>query len=396
MSGIATTTAAQASPASLARDLFLASYGSPAGGLWSAPGRVNLIGEHTDYNHGFVLPFAIDRRTWCAVGERQDRELRVTSTLTGDSAAIGLDNLTPERFQGWSAYVFGVIWALGEHGVDLSDRRGLNLAFASTVPLGAGLSSSAAIECSVAVAVNDLWDLKLSLEQLAKVCQLAENKAVGAPTGIMDQTASLLGQPGHAVLLDCDSYQSELVPLGLTEAGLAVLVIDSRVTHAHATGGYAARRESCERAATALGVATLREVTEDALPAAQAVLDPETFRRVRHIATENARVVETARVLRDAGPGAIGAILAASHASMRDDFEISVPQLDLAVETAMAHGAVGARMTGGGFGGAAIALVPIDQVDVVGSQVMQAFADAGHASPVLFTVTPAAGASRDD
>ncbi|PKQ27055.1 MAG: galactokinase [Actinobacteria bacterium HGW-Actinobacteria-4] len=395
MSGTATSAAAETSPSALAHDLYADTYGTPATGLWSAPGRVNLIGEHTDYNNGFVLPFAIDRRTWCAVGERADRSIVVTSTLTGDDAQISLDALAPERLQGWSAYVFGVIWALGEHGVDLTGRQGLNLAFASNVPLGAGLSSSAAIECSVAVAVNELWDLGISSKQLAKVCQLAENKAVGAPTGIMDQTASLLGQPGHAVLLDCDSYHSELVPLALSDAGLAVLVIDTRVTHAHATGGYAARRESCERAARELGVVTLRELTEVSLPQARTMLDPETFRRVRHIATENARVLETARVLHDAGPRAIGDLLVASHASMRDDFEISVPQLDLAVETAMAHGAVGARMTGGGFGGAAIALAPIEMVDAIGDQVTRAYADAKYEPPVMFTVAPAGGAGRD-
>jgi galactokinase len=396
MEHIATPAGAEASSSALVHDLFQATYGAPATGLWSAPGRVNLIGEHTDYNHGFVLPFAIDRRTWCAVGAGSGRELKVTSTLTCDSSHINLDDLTPERFEGWSAYVFGVIWALGQHGVDLSNRGGLNLAFASTVPLGAGLSSSAAIECSVAVAINDLWDLRLSPEELAQVCQLAENKAVGAPTGIMDQTASLLGKPGQAVLLDCDSYRSELIPLRLGEAGLAVLVIDSQISHAHATGGYADRRASCERAAQELGVTTLREVTTKTLTGARSVLDPETFRRVRHIVTENARVLETAHTLEKEGAQAIGSILSQSHASMRDDFEISVPELDLAVETALHHGAVGARMTGGGFGGAAIALTPSDQIDVVGYQIMKAFADAGYLAPVLFTVAPAEGARRDE
>ena len=227
------------------------------------------------------------------------------------------------------------------------------------MPSGAGLSSSAAIECAVATAFNELESAGLSPNELVLVGQRAENEVVGAPTGILDQSASLLSTDGHAVFLDCRTQESTLVPLDLAAAGLLILVVDTKVSHAHATGGYAARRASCELGAEVLGVAALRDVAAADLPEAAGLLDEETFRRVRHIVTENQRVLDTVAVLDDAGPAAIGALLTASHASMRDDFEISCPELDLAVDTALAHGALGARMTGGGFGGSAIALIPV-------------------------------------
>ncbi len=370
-------------------------YGYPPHGVWSAPGRVNLIGEHTDYNQGLVFPFAIERRTWCAVGHREDRILRAASGAMPDAAEVSLDELGPEQLQGWSAYVFGVVWALGQHGVDLSGRPGVDLELASDVPLGAGLSSSAAIECAVALALNDEWELGLTREQLVSVCQLAENKAVGAPTGNMDQSASLLGQADHGVLLDVRAGSSELVPLHFADEDLALLVMDTRVSHAHADGGYGARRASCERGAAQMGVTSLRELGPDDLPRIAATLDEETFRRVRHIVTENQRVADTVATLRASGPRAIGDLLAASHASMRDDFEISVPELDLAVATAVANGAIGARMTGGGFGGAAIALVPHNLVDAIGDAVHEAFADRHFTQPNIFTVVPSQGARRD-
>lgn len=369
--------------------------GAQPDGVWSAPGRVNLIGEHTDYNDGFVLPFAIERRTWCALSARDDRTVRVYSTFSDETREISLDAIEQAEFSGWSAYVFGVIWALRERGVDLSGRLGVDLAIASDVPTGAGLSSSAAIECAVATALNETWELGLDSGSLALACQRAENVAVGAPTGIMDQTASLRGAEGHAVLLDCQSLVSELVPLPLAQDGLTLLVMDTHVEHAHATGGYGARRRSCEAGAEAMGVPSLRALTEDDLPAAQQALDDETFRRVRHVVTENARVIETAEVLREHGPRAIGDLLLASHASMRDDFEISVPELDLAVETAVAHGAIGARMTGGGFGGSAIAVIPVERLAEASDAVVAAFAEAGFRAPTTFTVTPSAGPRRD-
>ena len=377
------------------RDAFEAAYGRTAMGVWSAPGRVNLIGEHTDYNGGLVLPFAIDRRTYCAVGIRDDRVLRVRSATIDGEAQIAIDDLDPEHLGGWSAYPLGVAWALGEMGADLATASGLDLFLTSDVPVGAGLSSSAAIECAVAVALDELWGLGLDRIALARAGRLAENVAVGAPTGIMDQCASLLGEEDHAVFLDCGTETADSVPLHLDRDGFTVLVIDTLVTHAHSNGGYAERRASCERGAAALDVPSLRFVHESDLPRASEVLDEETYRRVRHVVTESARVAATARALREEGPRAIGDLLAASHASMRDDFEISVPELDLAVESAVRHGAVGARMTGGGFGGAAIAVVAIEAADEIAARVTEDFTAAGFGAPRCFTVTPSDGAHRD-
>ena len=378
-----------------ASDGFAARYGHDADGVWSAPGRVNLIGEHTDYNDGFVFPFAIDRRTAVALGGRGDRMLRVASTFSDEVIEIAIDALAPDAVSGWSAYPLGVAWALGEFGADLSGATGVDLFVASDVPIGAGLSSSAAIESAVALALNEHWGLGLDRPTLAKVGQLAENRAVGAPTGIMDQSASLLGEQDAGVFLDCRSLDAEVIPLGFDADGLALMVIDTKVEHSHATGGYSARRASCEAGAAAMGVGSLRDLSVDDLERAASVLDDETYRRVRHVVTENARVLDTVRTLREAGPTGIGPLLDASHVSMRDDFEISVPELDLAVETAQAHGAIGARMTGGGFGGAAIALVTDALVPVVGRIVRAAFAERGYVDPVIFTVRASQGAVRE-
>ncbi|MBH0024465.1 galactokinase [Salinibacterium sp. SWN248] len=382
------------------RRQFSESTGHNPDGVWSAPGRVNLIGEHTDYNEGFVLPFAIDRRTRAAVGLRADGVIRVTSTFDATSVEVPLSGLDAARsageIVGWSAYPLGVAWALGQHGADLNGVPGVDILIDSTVPVGAGLSSSAAIESSVALALNDLWKLRFSREQLAKVGQLAENEVVGAPTGIMDQSASLLGATDSAVFLDCRSLDVEVVPLGLAPAELSILVMDTRVSHSHATGGYSERRASCEAGAAALGASSLRDVSVADLERAQEILDDVTFRRVRHVVTENQRVLDTVRALNEEGPLAIGALLDASHVSMRDDFEISIPELDLAVETAREHGAIGARMTGGGFGGAAIALVPHARVSEVEVAVKEAFAARGFTEPMTFTVTPSQGAERND
>ena len=364
-------------------------------GTWSAPGRVNLIGEHTDYNDGFVFPFAIDQRTAVALGDRDDRVIRVASTFSPEPVEIHLDELAPDAVDGWSAYPLGVAWALGQFGADLEHVRGVDLYITSTVPIGAGLSSSAAIESAVVLALDEHWGLNLDRPTLAKVGQLAENRVVGAPTGIMDQSASLLGEADAAVFLDCRSLDADVIPLGFSADGLSLLVIDTKVEHAHASGGYAARRASCEAGARALGVDSLRDVRVDDLGRAAEVLDDETFRRVRHVVTENQRVLDTVRTLREQGPGAIGPFLDASHVSMRDDFEISVPELDLAVAAAQAHGAIGARMTGGGFGGAAIALVIDALVPIVTREVLAAFAERGYREPAVFTVHPSQGARRD-
>jgi len=370
-------------------------YGYEPHGVWSAPGRVNLIGEHTDYNEGFVLPFAINKRTVLALGLREDGILRIASSFADEVAEIAISDLAPEELNGWSAYPFGVAWAIGQFGADLAGVPGVDIFIDSVVPVGAGLSSSAAIESAVALALNDVWQLGFDRPTLAKIGQLAENKAVGAPTGIMDQSASLLGKKDSAVFLDCRSLEAQVIDLGFAAAGLELLIIDTGVSHSHSTGGYASRRASCEEGARVMGVPALRDLTVDDLPRAQELLDDETFRRVRHVVTEDQRVLDTVRTLREEGPAAIGELMDASHRSMRDDFEISVPELDLAVETALANGAIGARMTGGGFGGAAIALIPSDAVSRLQVAIDGAFAEHGFGQPVTFTVSAADGAVRE-
>ena len=370
-------------------------FGYEPQGVWSAPGRVNLIGEHTDYNEGFVLPFAINKRTVLALGLRDDGVLRIASSFADEVAQIAIADLTPSVLGGWSAYPFGVAWAIGEFGADLAGVPGVDIYIDSVVPVGAGLSSSAAIESAVALALNDVWQLGFDRPTLAKIGQLAENKAVGAPTGIMDQSASLLGKQDSAVFLDCRTLEAQVVDLGFAAAGLELLIIDTGVSHSHSTGGYASRRASCEEGARVMGVPALRDLTVDDLPRAQELLDDETFRRVRHVVTEDQRVLDTVRTLREQGPTAIGELMDASHRSMRDDFEISVPELDLAVETALANGAIGARMTGGGFGGAAIALIPSGAVSRLQVAIDGAFAEHGFGQPVTFTVSAADGAVRE-
>ena len=387
-----------------ARALFTALTDHEPDGSWSAPGRANLIGEHTDYNDGFVLPFAIPQRTVAAVGRRDDDRIRVASTFASDPVEVGLDELdrlfptaagAHPAIPEWVAYPLGVAWALRRSAPEAGMLGGLDIAIASDVPVGAGLSSSAAIEGATASALNDLWRTGLDGTALARIGRQAENEAVGAPTGIMDQMASMLGEPDTAIFLDCRSLETQPVPLRVAEAGLAILVIDTRVKHAHSTGGYRERRAACERGASIMGVPALRDISTADLPHAQELMDDVTFRRVRHVVTENQRVLDTVRVLREHGVRAIGDLLTASHASMRDDFEISIPELDTAVDTALAAGALGARMTGGGFGGAAIALIEQDAVDAVSDAVTAAFTASGFASPLLFTVAPSAGAHRD-
>ncbi|MFG6504033.1 galactokinase [Microbacterium sp. P05] len=366
-------------------------------GVWSAPGRVNLIGEHTDYNEGFVLPFAIGHRTAAAVALRDDDLVRVVSDFADEPVDVSLADLDDAIEQGgldWAAYPLGVAWALRAAAGD-GTARGVDIAIASDVPVGAGLSSSAAIESSVASALNDVWGAGLDRVALARIGRIAENDAVGAPTGIMDQMASMLGRADAATFLDCRSLETASVDLGFGAAGLEILVIDTLVKHAHSSGGYRERRASCEAGAAALGVPWLRDVAVADLDRARDLLDDETFRRVRHIVTENQRVLDTVEALRTDGPRAIGELLTASHVSMRDDFEISVAELDLAVETALAAGAIGSRMTGGGFGGAAIALLPADRIEDAAAAVADAFAAAGYTAPHTFTVTPSEGARRD-
>jgi galactokinase len=378
-----------------ATEAFTEVFGYEPNGIWSAPGRVNLIGEHTDYNNGFVLPFAIDRRTVIALGVRTERVARVGSSFTDEVVEIPLGELSPEHLAGWSAYPLGVAWALTQFGADLAAVPGFDIFVVSDVPVGAGLSSSAALESAVGLALNDVWQLGLDRQTLARVAQISENQVVGAPTGIMDQSASLLAERDSAVFLDCLSLDSRIIPLGLEAAELAVLIIDTGVAHEHASGGYAERRASCELGAKLMGVASLRELTTDDLSRAREVLDDVTFHRVRHVVTEDQRVLDTVAALETTGPRSVGELLDASHRSMRDDFEISVPELDLAVETAIENGAIGARMTGGGFGGSAIALVATSDISRVQVAIDGAFAEHAFGIPDTFIVTPSNGAVRD-
>jgi len=368
-------------------------FGYAPTGVWSAPGRVNLIGEHTDYNLGFVLPFAINRRTYAAISLRDDNQVRVASAFSPDSHEVELGAITKNPANDWAAYPFGAAWAVAK--LSNLSGQGFDAYFESDVPVGAGLSSSAAIECSTALALNELWQANLTRSQLARAGQLAENEIVGAPTGIMDQSASLLGERDHAVFLDCKSLEAQAIELGFDREGLELMIIDTQVSHRLTDGGYATRRAACELGASQMNVTSLRELSESDLAKAEEIMDDVTFRRVRHIVTENKRVLETVANLKQHGPKSIGALLNASHVSMRDDFEISIDELDTAVDVAVRHGAIGARMTGGGFGGAAIALAPIEKVSEITLAVLAEFELLGYGKPNIFAVTADQGARRD-
>ena len=360
-----------------------------ADGVWAAPGRVNLIGEHTDYNDGFVMPFALAQRVTVAAAPSDDDRWTVTSLSHKSTSSFSRADLVPGR-EGWSAYVAGVVWALDQAGHQVA---GADLMLTSDVPVGAGLSSSAALECAVLSALVDLNQITISLLDRARLAQRAENEFVGAPTGLLDQAASTLCTADHALFFDCRSFHAESVPLDLGTAGLELLVLDTRTPHALVDSEYATRRASCEAAAAQLGLAALRDVTD--LDAALAQLgDDETRRRVRHVVTENARVLAAAELMRSGRVADLGPLLDASHTSMRDDFEITVPTVDLAVESARAAGALGARMTGGGFGGCIIALVPTGRSDAVAERIGQDFSTAGDGAPTGFVGVPSAGAGR--
>ncbi|TCB99751.1 galactokinase [Micromonospora zingiberis] len=367
-------------------------YGEPPTGRWAAPGRVNLIGEHTDYNDGFVLPFALPLRTVAAAARQPEEQWTVWSELTGETVDFGADEVTAAgRVTGWAGYVAGVVWSLREAGHRVPGAR---LAIASDVPLGAGLSSSAALEAAVLAALVDLGGLDLPAEDQPRLAQRAENHYVGAPTGIMDQSAAIRCRAGHALFLDCRTEQVEHIPFDPGAAGLAVLVIDSNAPHRHVDGEYAARRASCEKAAGLLGVPALRDVPADELDDALARLpDDETRRRVRHVVTENQRVCDTVDLLRAGRIRQIGALLTASHVSMRDDFAITVPEVDTAVEAALAAGALGARMTGGGFGGCVLALIEADQSTAIAQTVTTAYATRAYPPPTITTALPSTGAT---
>ncbi|WP_405505857.1 galactokinase [Streptomyces purpurascens] len=370
-------------------------YGAEPHGVWAAPGRVNLIGEHTDYNDGFVMPFALPHTAVAAVSRREDGVLRLHSAdVEGGVAELRLDDLSPESDKNWTAYPAGVVWALREAGHAVT---GADIHLSSTVPSGAGLSSSAALEVVVALALNDLFSLGLRGWQLARLCQRAENVYVGAPVGIMDQTASACCEAGHALFLDTRDLSQKQIPFDLAAEGMRLLVVDTQVKHSHSEGEYGKRRAGCEKGAALLGVNALRDVPYDDLDEALSRLgDEEEVRRlVRHIVTENERVERVVSLLESGDDTrAIAPILVEGHASLRDDFRISCPELDLVVDTALASGALGARMTGGGFGGSAIVLAEETDVDAITKAVTEAFAAAGFTAPRVFEAVPSAGARR--
>jgi galactokinase len=370
---------------------FRAWHGAEPEGAWHAPGRVNLIGEHTDYNNGWVLPFALDRGVVVAAARRGGDVLDIRSLQTGGRAMVPLPGLRPGGVTGWAAYPAGVAWAMREAGLPVG---GATLVIDSDLPQGAGLSSSAAIECAVAIALADLYGADVPRTELAALARRAENEMVGVPSGIMDQSASLLCEAGHALLLDCRSGQTTPVPFDPAAAGLTLLVVDTGARHALTDGRYAERRAECERAARALGVASLRDVADPARTAA--IADPVLARRARHVVSDNCRVLAAVDLLgavKGGGVAGLGPLLHDSHASLRDDFEVSWPQADVAAEAAEAAGALGARMVGGGFGGSVIALVPADPA-AVRAAVLAGYAEHDWAPPTFLDAPPCAGARR--
>ncbi|MFH9423732.1 galactokinase [Streptomyces sp. NPDC017529] len=381
-------------------------YGAAPAGVWAAPGRVNLIGEHTDYNDGFVMPLALPHTILAAASPRTDGVLRVHSgdgsSGGGQIAELRLDALRPASDGGWAAYPAGVVWAMREAGLPVG---GADLHYDSTVPVGAGLSSSAALEVVTALALDDLYGLGLTRQRLARLAQRAENAFVGVPCGIMDQTAAACCTEGHALFLDTRDLSQRQVPFDLAGRGLRLLVVDTRVKHELGDGAYAQRRAMCEHGARALGVHALRDVQYAQLPAALGSLaaapqdagpggGPDVRAAVRHVVTENRRVEDVIARLDAGDPRAIGPLLTDGHASLRDDFRVSCAELDLAVAAAGAAGALGARMTGGGFGGSAVVLVEEAAADAVAGRIVQAFAAAGYARPRIFPAVPSAGARR--
>jgi galactokinase len=361
---------------------------------WHAPGRVNVIGEHTDYNDGYVLPIALPLGITARVTPTEDGMVRTTSAgVDGPPVEFAVADLAAGSVEGWAAYVAGVVWALREAGHEVAGAR---VDLDGDVPHGAGLSSSAALECAVATALNDVFGFGIDRADLVTVARAAENDFVGVPSGSLDQSASLLCEEAHALLLDTRTGERRQIPFDLGGAGLALLVIDTRAPHELVDGEYAARRTDCETAAEQLGLPALRDV--DDLDAALERLDSDRLRRrVRHVVTENARVLDTVEIL-DGGNDlrAIGALLTASHESLRTDYEVSCRELDTAVDAAVGAGAFGARMTGAGFGGSAIALVDASAVDAVSAAVTEAFAAAGLAAPSIFPAVAAQGAHRLD
>jgi galactokinase len=352
-----------------------------------APGRVNLIGEHIDYSEGFVLPFAIANRTHAAISRSTDGLVRISSHQRRNNIfSISISDVKPGSKGDWEKYVLGVIWSLGV-------TEGLNILVDGNVPAGAGLSSSAALECAVAVGLNALLGLGLSDKELARATQRAENDYVGMPCGIMDQSVSIMGKAGSALLLDCRDLSTESIPFNVADAGLELLIIDTQAHHALVDGGYAERRASCESAAAKLGVNSMRDLTMEQLLAGKDKLSEVEFIRARHAVTEISRVLATVEALKSGEFKEVGALINQSHNSLRDDYAVSCPELDVAVEAARSAGALGSRMVGGGFGGSAIALLRVEDLDTARTAIAESFTLNGFKKPRFFTSLPSAGAS---
>ena len=365
---------------------FLETFGAEPDLVAAAPGRVNLIGEHIDYSDGFVLPFAIKDRTLVAARKRGDSTVRIASAQRRNKiVTVDISKVKPGLKGEWERYALGVLWALGV-------KEGVDLLIDGHVPLGAGLSSSAALECSVATAMNHLFDLGFNLEELARLTQKAENHYVGVPCGIMDQSVSLMATQGSALLLDCSDLTTKNIPFDVASSGLELLIIDTQAHHALTDGGYAERRASCESVVAKLGISSLRELSMEQLENSRGLLTETEFVRARHAVTEMKRVLECVEALSNSDFAKVGQLINQSHTSLRDDYTVSCPELDTAVEAALAAGALGSRMVGGGFGGSAIALIQASKTTETIKAVEKAFSSKGFKAPRFFTSLPSQGA----
>jgi galactokinase len=365
---------------------FLETFGEEPDLVAAAPGRVNLIGEHIDYSDGFVLPFAIKDRTLVAARKRGDSTVRIASAQRRNKiVTVDIAKVKPGLKGEWERYALGVLWALGV-------KEGVDVLIDGHVPLGAGLSSSAALECSVATAMNHLFDLGFNLEELARLTQKAENQYVGVPCGIMDQSVSLMATQGSALLLDCRDLSTKNIPFDVASSGLELLIIDTQAHHALTDGGYAQRRASCESVVAKLGIKSLRELTMEHLENSRDLLTETEFVRARHAVTEMKRVLDCVQALSDSNFARVGELINQSHVSLRDDYTVSCPELDTAVDAALAAGALGARMVGGGFGGSAIALIQASKTTETIKTIEKAFSNKSFKPPRFFTSLPSQGA----
>ena len=365
---------------------FLETFGEAPELTAAAPGRVNLIGEHIDYSEGFVLPFAIKDRTLAAVRKRDDSIVRIASAQRRNKiVTVDIADVQPGLKGEWERYALGVLWSMGV-------TTGVDIMIDGHVPLGAGLSSSAALECSVATAMNHLFDMGFSLEELARLTQKAENQYVGVPCGIMDQSVSLMATQGFALLLDCRDLSTRNIPFDVASHGLELLIIDTQAHHALTDGGYAKRRASCESVAAKLSVKSMRELSMAQLDAAQDQITETEYIRARHAVSEIKRVLDCVDALSVVDFAKVGELINQSHVSLRDDYTVSCPELDTAVEASLAAGAMGSRMVGGGFGGSAIALIKASQTTQTIRAVESAFADKKFKAPRFFTSLPSQGA----